>query len=651
MDHPGQHGHRLQPQVRIRRRSEVEPARVYIVAADLLNVTAEKCGWGEPRSRRALSRARAWKHAVFRHPFLERDSLGILADHVTLEQGTGAVHTAPGHGQEDYVVGRQYGIETYCPVDAAGRFFHAEGAAGRLPEELIGKTVWEANPIVIEILKAHGALLAIEKLAHSYPHCWRCHNPTIFRATEQWFIGMERNDFRQRALEAIHQHALDARVGRGAHLQHDRHAPRLVHLAPARVGRAHHRLLLRPVPRAAHRPQDPGRHRGAVPRAHRRRLVRAHRRRTAARRAPSAPSAAAPSSARRTTFWTCGSIPAPATWPCSTSASASPGPPTCTSKAATSIAAGSTARCWWAWASRAARPTAPARSNGWVLDGEGRAMHKSLGNAIEPEEIIKHHGAEILRLWSASVDFNEDVRLSRDHPDAPGGRLPQAAQHLPLPARQPARISTRRATPCRPPRCRRSTSGFCCAPKTWWPAAAPGTTNFEFHKVYHSVYAFATVDLSAIYFDVLKDRLYTSAAKSQARRSAQTALYRLLDALVRLLAPHELHRRRSLEPHGPRRTASTWRYFPEPARTDRGPRRCRPETRRATGTVSWKCGTTCSRAWKTARNEKLIGAPLEARVRLSADGDLYPLLEQYARELPGLFIVSQVELERAAATP
>src|SRR6185503_6108071 len=141
--------------------------------------------------------------AVFRHPFLERDSAGILADHVTLEQGTGAVHTAPGHGQEDYAIGRQYGIETYCPVDAAGRFFHATGAAGRLPEELIGKTVWEANPIVVEILKSAGALAAIESLGHSYPHCWRCHKPVIFPATEQWFIGMELNGFRQAALDAI----------------------------------------------------------------------------------------------------------------------------------------------------------------------------------------------------------------------------------------------------------------------------------------------------------------------------------------------------------------------------------------------------------------------------------------------------------------
>ena len=177
---------------------------VYIVAAELLEVTAQKCGWQE-YSVVARFPGATLEGAVFHHPFLERESPGILADHVTLEQGTGAVHTAPGHGHEDYVVARQYGIATYCPVDAAGRFFPAEGAPGRLPEELLGKTVWEANPIVLEILRQHGALLHSEKVEHSYPHCWRCHNPTIFRATEQWFIGIDRNDFRQAALEAIRQ--------------------------------------------------------------------------------------------------------------------------------------------------------------------------------------------------------------------------------------------------------------------------------------------------------------------------------------------------------------------------------------------------------------------------------------------------------------
>src|SRR5579864_4318024 len=146
---------------------------VYIVAKDRLEATAQACGWKDWKHAGIPFEGRVLDGAVFRHPFLERDSRGILADHVTLEQGTGAVHTAPGHGQEDYVSGRQYGLEVYCPVDAAGRFFHAKGAAGTLPEALIGKTVWEANPIVIELLKEAGALVGMEKVAHSYPHCWR----------------------------------------------------------------------------------------------------------------------------------------------------------------------------------------------------------------------------------------------------------------------------------------------------------------------------------------------------------------------------------------------------------------------------------------------------------------------------------------------
>ena len=175
---------------------------VYIVAQGLLEETSKNLGWETPNLIARFEGAKL-EGAVFRHPFIERNSGGILADHVTLEQGTGAVHTAPGHGHEDYVAGRMYGIQTYCPVDGAGRFYHVEDAQGALPEELIGKTVWQANPIVISILESKGALLAQKKIDHSYPHCWRCHKPTIFRATEQWFIGMDRNDLRKNALEAI----------------------------------------------------------------------------------------------------------------------------------------------------------------------------------------------------------------------------------------------------------------------------------------------------------------------------------------------------------------------------------------------------------------------------------------------------------------
>ena len=141
--------------------------------------------------------------------------------------------------------GAQYGIAVYCPVDGAGDFITPRRAEARLPEELIGKTVWQANPIVNDFLSHHGALLATRKFEHSYPHCWRCHNPTIFRATEQWFIGMDRNDLRGRTLEAIKNVKWTPASGEAAHVQHDRHAARLVHFAPAHLGRADHGVLLR----------------------------------------------------------------------------------------------------------------------------------------------------------------------------------------------------------------------------------------------------------------------------------------------------------------------------------------------------------------------------------------------------------------------
>ncbi len=184
---------------------------VYIVATDLVAATAEKCGWAEPRELARFTGERL-EGTVFRHPFLERDSIGILGDHVTLEQGTGAVHTAPGHGQEDYVVGQRYGLDNLLPRRCGGPLLPAEGA-GPVPAELIGKTIWEANPIVIEMLKQHGALQGQLKIEHSYPHCWRCHNPTIFRATEQWFIGMDRQRPARARARSHQERQVEARRG------------------------------------------------------------------------------------------------------------------------------------------------------------------------------------------------------------------------------------------------------------------------------------------------------------------------------------------------------------------------------------------------------------------------------------------------------
>jgi isoleucyl-tRNA synthetase len=287
-------------------------------------------------------------------------------------------------------------------------------------------------------------------------------------------------------------------------------------------------------------------------------------------------------------------------------------------------------------------------THGWALDGDGKAMHKSLGNSIEPETVIKDSGAEIIRLWSGSVDFMEDVRLSPTILT----RLSEAYRKL----RNTFRYLLGNIHDFDP--ARDSVPGGEMAEIDQWALVRAEDLvarcriwydEFGFHKVYRAVYDFATVDLSNIYFDVLKDRLYTSAAKSKARRSAQTALYRLAQALVRLLAPILSFTTEEVWGHLGGSGSVHAAYFPEPGELTEGlgaEHRARVE--------NWNklmpLRDDVLKSLETARQEKAIGAPLEASVRLSADDSLYPLLAEYAAELPGLFIVSQVVLSRQAET-
>jgi len=614
---------------------------VYIVAADLLAVTAEKCGWAgyEVLARFPGSRM---EYSHFHHPFLERDSLGILADHVTLEQGTGAVHTAPGHGQEDYVVGRQYGIETYCPVDAAGRFYRAEGAAGRLPDELIGKTVWEANPLVIEILREHNALLAQEKVVHSYPHCWRCHNPTIFRATEQWFIGMERNRLRERTLEVIRQ----------VRWMPDWGAERMSNMIATRPDWCISRQRVWGVPiivfycDGCREPLTDRPILDGIVRLFAEHTSDVWYERSAAELLPPGAACAKCGGAgfsKETDILDVWFDSGSSHLAVLTPENHLPWP------ADLYIEGGDQYRGWFHSSlliGVALKGSAPYRAcalNGWVLDGEGRAMHKSLGNSIEPEEIIKHHGAEMLRLWSASMEFHEDVRAS----DTIITRLIEAYRKL----RNTFRYALSNLSDFDPLADAVAASemleldqwvllraeDLVARCRVWY-------EDFAFHKVYHAIYDFATVDLSSLYFDVLKDRLYTAAAKSHARRSAQTALYRLAYALVRLVAPVLTFTAEEVWTHLGQPGSVHLALFPAPAELTED----LPDAHRKRA-LNWdrliKVREEVLKSLEEARREKFIGAPLEARIRLAADGDLYPLLQQYARELPALFIVSEVALE------
>ena len=622
---------------------EVDGA-VYVVAADLLEATAAKCGWG---AGKVLARFHGDKMegVTFQHPFMERTSVGILGDHVTLEQGTGAVHTAPGHGLEDYVVGMQYGLAVYCPVDSGGRFFAAEGAAGEVPATLLGKTVWEANPLVIEILQERGALLGQENISHSYPHCWRCHKATIFRATEQWFIGMDNNELRAKALDAIRAVKWlpewgESRISNMVSSRPDwcisRQRAWGVPIVVFYCGKCRHPLTDRKIL-------------DGVVELFAENSADIWFERTAAELVPADTTCAKCGAAEFTkendildVWFDSGSSQNAVLnqeyglrWP-----------------ADFYMEGGDQYRGWFqsslliGVALHGAAPFRGCATHGWALDGDGRAMHKSLGNAIEPESVIKESGAEIIRLWSGSVDFTEDVRIS----PMILTRLTEAYRKL----RNTFRYMLGNLHDFDPPR--DAVAGSEMAEMDQWVLVRAEDLvarcriwydEFAFPKVYRAVYDFATVDLSNIYFDVLKDRLYTSAAKSKARRSAQTALYRLAQALVRLLAPILSFTTEEVWGHLSGAGSVHAAYFPEPTDLTAGlgaEHRARVE--------NWNrllpLREDVLKSLETARQEKIIGAPLEALVRLSADDSLYPLLEDYASELPGLFIVSRVVLSRQA---
>jgi isoleucyl-tRNA synthetase len=621
---------------------------VYIVALELLKATAEKCNWPEPNVIAAFPGAKL-EGAVFRHPFLDRDSIGMLADYVTLEQGTGAVHTAPGHGQEDYVTGVRYGLAVYCPVDAAGRFYRAEGASGELPEELIGKTIWEGNPLVTGILKSRGALVAQENISHSYPHCWRCHNATIFRATDQWFIGMDRNDLRGRALRAIQQVKWHPRWGE----------ERIANMVSSRPDWciSRQRVWGVPIPvfycQACNETLTDRKILDGV--------VKLFAEHTAD---VWYDKSAAELIGEGVKCHRCGGAEFKKetdildVWfdsGCSHLAVLKPenGLPWPSDMY---IEGGDQYRGWFQSSLlvgvglKGGAPYRGCATVGWTLDEQGRAMSKSLGNGVEPEDVIKQYGADVLRLWVASVEFTEDVTLSSTILT----RLSEAYRKL----RNTFRYGLGNLDGFDPVHDAVDAVDMVEIDQ-WILARAEDLVSrclrwyreFAFHKVYHAVYAFATTDLSAVYFDIIRDRLYTTAPRSAARRSAQTALYRITYALVRLLAPLLAFTAEEiwsyLRKPGDAPESVHAALFPEPDELTGG---MTPEQR---GRLkNWdrlmQVRDEVLKVLADARDvKKIIGSSLEARVRLASE----PLLEEYAADLPALFIVSEVALDGAVAGP
>jgi isoleucyl-tRNA synthetase len=630
-----------------------ERGDTYVLAQELLDSAAKETGLHFVRISEPVQ-GDSFVGARFQHPFLDRIVPGVLGEHVTLEQGSGIVHTAPGHGAEDFAVGQEYGLETYAPLNDDGRF--TEG----LPEYK-GKTVFEANPAIIELLKSRGALVVEGKLQHSYPHCWRCHNPVIFRATEQWFISLDGTDMatdpnelplRQLALDVIPKVKWTPEWGRERIHEMIAHRPDWC-ISRQRVWGVP--LVIFYCDKCGKRLDDF---------AALRQVVRWFEREGADAWYTHSAEELLP----KGTTCECGS----AKWRKETdildvwfdSGSSHlavldpPGKPNAELPwPANMYLEGPDQYRGWFHSSlligvgvRGGAPYRQVLTHGWTLDEHGRPMSKSLGNVISPMEVCEKWGADLLRLWVASQDYHSDLRMSKN-------AMTQLSEAY-FKIRNTFRFALGNLSGFDP--FRDAVPDDSLEEVDRWMLArtsrlvakcAEFYEDFDFHRVYHALYDFCVVDLSAFYFDILKDRLYTFAPKGCARRSAQTAIYRIAAALARLLAPILAFTTDEIWKHLPREAGAPAEIhltlFPKPGEC------CSffDEALEARWARLLEVREAVLKSLEQARSAKKINSGLEARVELAPDGLLAPLLRDYAAWLPTLFIVSQVELADGGPTP
>ena len=605
----------------------------YVMATDLAPVAMADAGITDYETV-GIIRGDELEYMKTAHPFIDRTSLVIVGDHVTLESGTGCVHTAPGHGVDDFIVCKKYPeIPIVVPVDNKGVLTEEAG-------QFAGLTTEEANKPIAEYLDKIGALFALKKIKHQYPHCWRCHKPVIFRATSQWFCSVD--DFKDAAVKAAEDVKWYPEWGK------DRLQSMVLERADWCISRQ--RKWGVPIPvvyckdcgkeiiddGVMQKVSDIFGKEGSD-------AWYAHDAEYFLPEGFKCPHCGKSNGFEKESdimdvWFDSGSSHAAVCrkrpylkWPADVYLEgADQYRGWFQSSLLTSVAAGDGA------------PYKQIITHGWTVDGEGRKMSKSLGNGIAPQEIISKYGADILRLWVASADYHADIRISPEI-------LKQISDNY-RKLRNTARYCLGNLYDFDPDKDMVSNDELEELDKYALmkldeviAIARKGYDEYEYHTTAHALHNFCVVDMSNFYFDVLKDRLYTTAPDSKSRRAAQTVLYKVLDALTLILTPilaftcdeiwTAMKHDKSRNPEGPLFNSIPTADYIE---TD------------AAFIAKWdrihEIRTDVQKALELARNEKVIGKPLEAKVTLYADGELADFLKSELKSLPEIFITSAVEI-------
>ncbi|MFP3869909.1 MAG: isoleucine--tRNA ligase [Syntrophobacteria bacterium] len=608
---------------------------VWLMAETLVEAVMAKAGASNYNVLARIA-SRELEGLACRHPFIQRDSMLVLGSYVTMDTGTGCVHTAPGHGREDFETALQYGLEVYSPVDDDGRFMEDV-------HFFAGQFVFDADRAVSAKLAEVGSLVHQETITHSYPHCWRCKKPIIFRATEQWFISMENNLLRDRALEAIKEVEWIPRWGQ----------ERIYGMIANRPDWCISRQRAWGVPIPVFYCRNCGK---ILATSEVLEYVASRFAREGAdiwfshEASELLPPQSTCSQCGGSGFikemdildvWFDSGVSYAAVLETREDLHA---------PADLYLEGSDQHRGWFhsslltAVATRGHAPYRAVLTHGFVVDGAGHKMSKSLGNIIAPDEVIQKYGAEILRLWVAAEDYRDDIRISEEILQ----RLSESYRRI----RNTCRFVLGNLSDFDPESDR--VEADLLEPLDRWVLhrlqklvrkVRHAYDRFEFHKVYHAIHNFCVVDLSSFYLDVLKDRLYVSAAASKKRRSAQTALFETAATLVRLMAPVLAFTAEEVWHHLPafREKAESihLEFLPEPlsAYEDEAVEE------------QWRnildIRAEVNRALELMRKDKMLGHSLDAEVTLGLSGPLLKELRGKEGLLSQVFIVSRVRLQDA----